>query len=100
MLFWGGSFKGFLKGVYKGSIVGFYGIGAFIITYTVLGVPYYNCRNLSSFLRPIYYSGSSFGFELLTNHLSACPEVAMDRPGLVYVIGFRGLGFRGFGFRV
>ena len=38
----GGSFKGFLKGVYKGSIVGFYGVGALRISYTILRVPYDN----------------------------------------------------------
>ena len=37
-----GSFKGFLKGVYKGSIVGFHGIGALINTNAILEVPYYD----------------------------------------------------------
>ena len=32
-----GSFKGFLKGVYKGSIVGFYNIGALIIRIRLFG---------------------------------------------------------------
>ena len=33
----GGSFKGFLKGVYKGSVIGFHGIGALISTLLFLG---------------------------------------------------------------
>ena len=37
----GGSFKGFLKGVYKGCIIGFYIRGPSIVDYTVLGLPYY-----------------------------------------------------------
>ena len=70
----------FLTGIYKGSIVGFYNKGASIITYTILGVPYYACsynirQNPSLAIKGPYIEGSLWG--------------------LGAMVGFRGVGFIG-----
>ena len=69
----------FLTGIYKGSIVGFYNKGASIITYTILGVPYYAYS--------IIYQNPSLAI--------TGPYIEGSLWGLGAMVGFRGVGFIG-----
>ena len=69
----------FLTGIYKGSIVGFYNKGASIITYTILGVPYYAYS--------IIYQNPSLAIK--------GPYIEGSLWGLGAMVGFRGVGFIG-----